>query len=419
MAPRPTAKKVLAEHFDEIIEALASGESQLSVAKRYGVAQSSVSQFFSECEAEIEEARPKRKPAEPPVVKVLAKRVRELETNNAAIRELRDTIRETAAEMKPPAPQVRTVAVRRGQPASKKAVDVVFHVSDLQYGMRVSPEEVPGGNYNPDVFALERLPRFVDGALALLELVAMAHPIRCVWFAQGGDMVEGNRVFKGQEWHLAIDAGKQVTQLAPLWANTLATLATTAKKLGARSCAVLSVKGNHGVDGGRGAGAMPASLNFDYLFYEMTRHALAAMGGGGVDMYDTAARDAVYFDAQGSTFLLSHGDQDRGGGIVGFAAVNGTRNDVMVRLQTGINHRYHLKGHYHKGATIPPGGDSEILWNGSWEGPTNLSIARGGGAEPMQRAHVIHPEFGRFIEWPIRLAPGMSRTNLPEVMVAP
>lgn len=416
MGARPTAKAALEKNRDKVIEMLREGQSQDDVAEWLGVSQGSVHNALRQWGIDGSMLIiPKT-----PQAKMLARRVRELEQTNAAAAELAESVERAARSVAIPAPELRTVRSRRGQPLHSKPVDVVFHVSDLQYGMRVHPSEVPGGDYSPAVFEEQRLPRFISGALALLELVALAHPIRCVWFAQGGDMVEGDKVFKGQEWHLAIDAGTQIARLAPLWAQAVATISAAAKRLGAQTVSVLSVVGNHGVNGGRGGGATPPALNYDFLLYEMVRHALAGMTHSGhVDSYDRQARSAVYFDAQGSTFLLSHGDQDRGGGIVGFAAVNGMRNDVMVRLQTGLSHRYHLKGHYHKGSTLAPGGDSEILWNGSWEGPTNLSVARGGGSEPMQRVHVVHPDYGRFIEWPIRLAPGMSRENLPEIIGPP
>ncbi len=414
--PTPSIAPKMEKLRPEIEEMLAAGVSQSEIAKRTGVSRGTVSNFVRMwMDGDYTAAQEVRTPR----AKDLARRVKELETSEAAVRDLHASIREAASTVRLAPPTVRTVHARKGSPTRATAVDVVFHVSDLQYGMHVSPDHVPGGNYSPDVFEHERLPRFLAGALAMLELVAMAHPIRCVWFAQGGDMVEGDRVFKGQEWHLKIDAGTQITRLAPIWADAIATIATAAKRLHAERVQVLGVTGNHGVQGGRGAGAVPPSLNYDFLFYEMVRHILAGMpAGGGVDWYDDQPRQAVYFDAQGSVFLMSHGDQDRGGGIVGFAAVNGMRNDVMVRIQTGLSHRYHLKGHYHKGSTLAPGSDSEILWNGSWEGPTNLSVARGGGAEPMQRAYAVHPEYGRFIEWPLRLAPGMSRMNQPEVVEA-
>jgi hypothetical protein len=149
---------------------------------------------------------------------------------------------------------------------------------------------------------------------------------------------------------------------------------------------------------------------------EMTRHILAGMpDGGGFDYFDERARRAVYFTAAGHVCLLSHGDQDMGGGIIGIAGVNGVKNDMAVRIQTGLNHRYHFVGHFHRAATLPVGGDSDKRWNGDWCGANNLSTGRGGGSEPMQRVYVMHPDYGISQEWPIRLAPGMSRTA-PDVI---
>lgn len=346
------------------------------------------------------------------------KRIKELETLQVEKSELAEAIIEGAklVTVSPPPPIKVTRSKRK---RSKTRVDVVIHVTDMQYGERVDPEEVPGGAYSPDIWREERLPRWKDAVIALLEETAEFHEIGTVWFAQGGDYVEGIDVFKGQEWHLAFGPGKQITTLAPVWAITLAEVAATAKALGANYVAALNVVGNHGVWGGRKAGAIKAEDNLDFLTYEMTRQILKQLpNDGDIDWYDPEPRDAVYFSAAGHTFLLTHGDQDRGGGIVGFAAVSGVRNDMAVRIQTGINHRYHLVGHYHRKGTIGVGGDSEKLWSPDWCGPNNLSSGRGGGSEPGQRAYVVHPEYGITVDWPIRLAPGMARTT-PEVIGAP
>jgi hypothetical protein len=341
------------------------------------------------------------------------RKIKDLEQRDEGTRELREAITLAAGsllDLEPPEP---VVTARPGGPRRATPVDLHFHVSDIQYGEVVHGSDVPGGDYSPAVFADERLPRWTEAAVELIEDAADAHPLGWVWLLLGGDLVEGHDVFKGQPWHLAMDAGAQVVSLAGLLAPRLAQVAGVAKAHGAEGVVIATVVGNHGVHGGRSAGAVPATLNYDHLTHELIRQTLGGMtNAGDVDYYHPGAHRALYFQSQGHVCLMTHGDQDRGGGLVGVPVVTGLRNDLMVRVSTGLNHRYHYSGHFHKPHTMRVGGDSERIWNGDWCGANNLSVGRGGGSEPTQYAYVLH-RLGMLSRHPIYLAPGSSRTPPP------
>lgn len=350
-----------------------------------------------------------------PRVQHLQRHVKKIEQRSAAERELADSITRAAAEA-PVLPSKPARVVRAGKSSLFDVeVEVVLHVSDIQFGEVVHEEEVPGGSYSPDVFENERLPRYLDATTKMLEAVSAQHPINKLWICQGGDFVEGHDVFKGQAWHLALDAGQQVAQLAAHWAGAVNDIATTTKTLNPDcTVAIISVPGNHGVHGGRSAGAMPPTLSYDWLTYELVAAHLSGMSdNGGVDFIDRQAHRAVYFESAGHVFLLTHGDQDRGGnGVAGVPVVSMFKNDLTVRQATGLNHRYHLSGHVHRPTSFTIGGDAERLVNGDWVGSNNLSVGRGGGSEPTQRSYVVHPAYGISQAWPIRLAPGTSRGKI-------
>lgn len=337
-----------------------------------------------------------------PALGMLAQRVRRLEKDDAAIRELAKAIEESAKLGAPPAPIKRQPAPA---PLKKRTpVDVILHVSDIQYGEVVHGEEVPGGGYSPDIFAEQRLPRYVHAVEAILRTVAQTNPIGTVWVAQGGDFVEGEGVFAGQHWHLAMDAGRQVDTLGGLWSQAVSQIASDAKNLNAERVVCLGVVGNHGVHGGRKAGAVPASLSYDWLTYRSAALRLEGMRDGAVDWIDPEPRKAVYFEAAGNVVLMTHGDQDKGGGLIGVPVVTGMRNDMTVRLQTGIDHRYHLCGHFHRKTSITVGGTRMKLWNQDWCGANNLSVGRGGGGHPSQMVYVMHPEHGLHSSYIVNLA---------------
>lgn len=339
-----------------------------------------------------------------PRVQMLAKRVKELEQQDAAAMELAAQIGQAAqiVATEPP-PKLPAVKARK----DRSAVDVILHVSDKQYGMLVDPDEVPGGAYSPELYE-ERLERYITAVDALLENTASANPIGTLWIAQGGDFVEGDDVFKGHTWHLAIDAGEQVVRLGRIWAAALQRISQRARQVGTKQIAVVSVVGNHGVKGGRSAGAVPPSLNYDYLTYELVRSQLD--GTGAVDYYDAEARSAVYFDTCGGIVLLTHGEQDKGGGLIGVPVVTGMRNSLTAMVSTGVRPTLHLSGHFHRPAQISLSSDLMRIWSGPWVGQTNLSIGRGGASSPSQHMLVMHPEHGMIAQHVIRLT---SATESP------
>ena len=345
-----------------------------------------------------------------PRVRMLAKRIRDLEQQEQSLVELRQTITEAAEIMAlEPPPTLPPIKKRR----DRSPVDVICHVSDKQYGMVVDPDEVPGGAYSPELYE-ERLERYLHALDALLENTANANPIGTVWIAQGGDFVEGDDVFKGMHWHLAIDAGEQVVRLGRIWAAALARISARARQVGAKQIAVVSVVGNHGVKGGRSAGAVPPSLNYDYLTYELVRSQLEGMGGV-VDYYDSEPRSAVYFETCGGVVLLTHGEQDRGGGLIGVPVVTGMRNSLTAMVSTGVRPVLQLSGHYHRPAQISLSSDLMRIWSGPWVGQTNLSIGRGGASSPSQHMLVMHPEHGMIAQHVIRLT---SATESPVEIVS-
>ena len=391
----PPKKRERAAIIDEIkdheLEALIAAMGQERIAEVFGVSRSYLHQIASQRDITT------RGIAASPRVKMLSRRIKELEQQEHTITELRQTITEVAKMVatEPPMPMPK-IKVRR----DRSEVDVILHVSDKQYGMLVNPDEVPGGAYGPELYE-ERLERYILAIDALLENTAAANPIGTLWIAQGGDFVEGDDVFKGHTWHLAIDAGEQVVRLGRIWAAALQRISSRARQVGAKRVAVVSVVGNHGVKGGRSAGAVPPSLNYDFLTYELVRSQLE--GTGAVDYYDEEPRQAVYFDTCGGIVLLTHGEQDKGGGLIGVPVVTGMRNSLTAMVSTGVRPVLHLSGHFHRPAQISLSSDLMRIWSGPWVGQTNLSIGRGGASSPSQHMLVMHPEHGMIAQHVIRL----------------
>lgn len=397
------ATLILERFTDTELEALLGAFGTMRMAEILGVSQSHVQKVATGRAVKA----PTQATTASPRVRMLTRRVRELEERDEMLGELARQIRESAELLaEEPPPSLPPIKTRR----DRSPVDVILHVSDKQYGMLVDPDEVPGGAYSPELYE-ERLERYILAVDALLENTANANPIGTVWVAQGGDFVEGDDVFKGQAWHLAMDAGEQVVRLGRIWSAALQRISQRARQVGAERVAVVSVVGNHGKHGGRASGATPASLNYDYLTYELVR---AQLDSGTVDYYDDEARSAVYFQTCGGVVLLTHGDQDKGGGLIGVPVVTGMRNSLTAMVSTGVRPVLHLSGHFHRPAQISLSSDLMRIWSGPWVGQTNLSIGRGGASSPSQHMIVMHPEHGMIAQHVIRLT---SATESPVEIV--
>lgn len=341
-----------------------------------------------------------------PRVAMLTRRVADLERQGTAVADLMETVRDAAHDAVPAIPPMHV----RPDNGEGQPVDVVAHVTDVQFGMLVHGDEVPGGEFSPDIVERERLPRYLEAMRGILRDTCANRPLGTLWIASGGDHVEGDKVFKGQEWHLAMDAGTQVVTWGRLWAQAVAELAGMAREFGGQSVLV-AVVGNHGVAGGRGAGAVPVALSYDYLAHALTCEALRPQADDLALTLHEEPRAAVYFQTCGALFLMTHGDQDRGGGLVGVPVVTGLRNDYSVRMSTAVQHDVHICGHYHRATSITVGADSERHWSSAWVGSTNLSTGRGGASLPSQNVFVVHPEYGMSALHRVRLVAG--RTESP------
>jgi hypothetical protein len=186
-------------------------------------------------------AEEKVKEPRSPKADMLMRRVRDLERDQTALVELRQSIENAARNVVVPVAPTPPIYAREQGPRWQKPVDIILHVSDIQYGEDVHGEDVPGGRYSPEIFRDERLPRYVEAVSAVIDAVSDQHPIGTVIFAHGGDELEGHDVFAGQAFHLAMDAGAQVATFAPVWAQAISTLAYRAKMRGAQAVAAFNV----------------------------------------------------------------------------------------------------------------------------------------------------------------------------------
>lgn len=263
--------------------------------------------------------------------------------------------------------------------------EVVVHVSDWQMGQKVSSVDTGGNVYDWDVMTA-RMGRFFEGVVGSIENVRRAYDVRRVVLLYGGDMVEGHDIFKGQAYQLCKDAGAQTIEGAAAWASWERGLV---EALGdGVGVEAFAIPGNHGVPGGRGAGAVTSTINYEGMWYEMLRHNAQHTG---IVHHDFVPHGRVLFEAAGHRILATHGDEVRGQMGIPFY---GIRTAWMKHTQEVGQFRYFLFGHIHQTSLVTYG-DGAALSNGDAVGYNNLTgKLRNPSSTPQQSVYYFSRERG-------------------------
>ncbi len=303
-----------------------------------------------------------------------------------------------AAQIEVPKISLKIPAKRLKKLPVRSAVLPIF---DIQYGQLVQPQDTPLGlgEYSTTIFE-ERLSRWYEAVTESLRDYAASHSITELVIALGGDLVEGADIFAGQAWQLEVDPAKQSVELSVHLANALGDLIAFAKtEVGVRKVMLSAVPGNHGKVGGKKAGAIPATMSWDWLMVEFLKLRLA---NHPIDVFANEPGGALLFESMGHTFLQIHGGEVRGWGGIPFYGF--TRFDGRAIRMSGQIFDYCLSGHIHQPAIIPNGSGGEYIVSGDWVGANNLSGQITAASRPQQRLLFVSEKWGLSENVPIYFA---------------
>lgn len=290
----------------------------------------------------------------------------------------------------------KALSPRRRRVTKLPKREVVCQLSDWQLGEKVTADE-SGGNVYDGAVAKTRLDRWQDKVIRSIENQSRAYSIEYASLAFCGDIVEGHDVYSGQPWALDMDAGRQVVEGGGMFGAAVESVVTN---LGDIEWSVYCVSGNHGKPGGRKAGHMPTTLNFDWMLYKWLERECANLP---IKEFGIAPGGRLLFYQAGQVFLLTHGDEVRGWGGFPFYGLDKAQGRLVVDLETVF--KYWLLGHWHQAASLPAGRGARIV-NGNAVGPNSLSQAAVlGSATPEQNLLFVSDEFGVAEHAHIFLAP--------------
>lgn len=256
--------------------------------------------------------------------------------------------------------------------------------SDWHWAENVDPKQIGGVNeYNLEI-AQQRARAMIETAIDLCFNHLKTPKYPGIVFILGGDMFSGNI-------HTELATTNDM-ELMPavldIWAILVWCIEQLANKFG--KVFVPCVSGNHGRNTFKIQAKNRNYTNFDWLLYQFL--AKRFEGDKRVQFLIPDGSDA-YYSIYGHRYLLTHGDQFRGGdGVIGALGpiIRGDHKKRSRNAQIDQEYDTMLLGHWHQLIQL-----QRLIVNGSLKGYDEYAYANNFGYEPPRQAlWITHPTHG-------------------------
>jgi hypothetical protein len=278
--------------------------------------------------------------------------------------------------------------------ASGPGVPTLF-LSDFHWGEVVQASQINGVNQYNLAIARQRLDDTIDTSVHLLRILDPKMRYPGIVVALGGDMVSGN-IHEELQATNEINTMPTVLDLFGKLASGLAHLADVFGHVFA-AC----VSGNHGRDTHKIWTKDRNHTSFDWLLYCLLAKHFETLGDKRITFLIPDGSDA-YFRIYDHRYLLTHGDQFRGGdGMIGALGpiIRGDHKKRSRNAQIDMDYDTMLLGHWHQYIH-----HSRVIVNGSLKGYDEYAYSNNFGFEPPQQAlWVTHPKYGITYRMPVRV----------------
>ena len=320
-------------------------------------------------------------------------RIRFLETELAQSRKEKldtDTVKREILRLKEDFQDPPDWILKLKKPSSSAGVATLF-LSDLHWGEVVSPSEVNGVNEYDLEIAEKRLFSVVEHAVDLVKnhITNKGYPGIVVFL--GGDMVSGNIHQELKETNEQ-PIMPVVLHLSERLYKALRTLADEFGRVH-----VVGVYGNHGRNTMKPTAKQSAYESFDWLIYRVIRWKLEDDKRFTWNIPDGS--DA-FQEIYGHRYLLTHGDQFRGGdGMIGALGpiIRGDHKKRSRNAQIDLEYDTLCMGHWHQLVQM-----QRVIVNGSLKGYDEYAYKGNFPYEPPRQAlWMTHPELGLTFSMPV------------------
>lgn len=312
------------------------------------------------------------------------------------------------------APSPAWLKPQQGAKTAKKALAGVptLFLSDWHWAENVDPRQVENLNeFNLEI-AEVRGRRVVSQAMELLFHHQAGQTYEGICVALGGDMLSGN-IHEELRRTNSVPIIDAVMSLAMHLTDSLLEIAENFE-----SVYVPCVVGNHGRLDHKPIAKGNTKENFDYQVYQMVEAMVRARMGDKCNVeFGISSSSDIRYSLYGTKYLLTHGDQIKGGSGVGsfwpsMMKVAHRKQERAVRTPEG-GFDYMLCGHFHKYGSV-----SNIIVNGSLKGYDEWVYRMNFEFQlPIQALWTTHPVYGIISHMPIYAEQPIvdERVNLPPV----
>lgn len=289
------------------------------------------------------------------------------------------------------------------RPHSSPGVPTLF-LSDLHWGEVVHPSQINNVNRYSLKIAHERMDTLINSALVLLGILSPKMDYPGIVVPLGGDMISGNI---HEELTATNELGTMptVVDLFGVLCGVIRALADTFGKV-----FLPCVTGNHGRDTKKIWAKDRHATSFDWLLYIfLAKHfesdkRIAFLIPDGPD---------AYYRIFSHKYLLSHGDQFRGGdGMIGALGpiIRGDHKKRSRNTQIDLDYDTLILGHWHQYMHL-----TRLIVNGTLKGYDEYAYAGNFPFEqPQQALWITHPKHGITYRMPVYVDKAEARRTKTE-----
>lgn len=283
-------------------------------------------------------------------------------------------------------------------------------LSDLHHGEVVDPAQINGVNeFNMEISRL-RLREVANTAIHLLRIISPNMDYPGIVVPLGGDMISGNihdELMATNEFNtmpVVLDLYGELIQLIRFMADTFGHVFLPC------------VTGNHGRDTKKIWNKDRHATSFDWLLYNFLAKHFAK--DSRITFLIPDGPDA-YYRIYNHRYLLTHGDQFRGGdGVIGALGpiIRGDQKKRSRNMQIQMEYDTLLIGHWHQYIHL-----TRLIVNGSNKGYDEYAYNNNFPFEsPQQALWLTHPTHGITFRMPVKVShkaaqsQGVSWVSLPK-----
>jgi hypothetical protein len=263
--------------------------------------------------------------------------------------------------------------------------------SDWHWGEVVDPNQINGVNEYNVAIAQDRARVMIEKTIDLLKNHVAHSNYEGIVFVLAGDMVSGDI----HEELMATNSMEIMPTVVDLFGVLTWCIETLANEFG--NVFVPCVSGNHGRNTHKIRAKGRNFTSFDWLLYQFLSKRFE--GDKRVQFHIPDGSDA-YYSIYGHKYLLTHGDQFRGGdGVIGALGpiIRGDHRKRSRNAQIDMEYDTMLLGHWHQLIQL-----ERLIVNGSLKGYDEYAYANNFGFEPPRQAlWLTHPEHGLTFSMPV------------------